>query len=243
MFVCTSKGIPVSSQYCCSPSTTVAKKLPDRTLSSDKRLILDARRVNLGCSKQDYWPLKTPLIGDLAVRFCKLRASFPGLEIRGTKRDIYSAFTRIRVRPDGEVLFGTEFAAHSTTEDSIVFFYLVLPFGFCGPPGIFGRVMGAVQFYHRSFTPQNNRWNGDFSFEAEVFVDDGMFIESVIGHRCDQTVEIWERGADLFFGKTRLVRRRNASKEHGELPWFYSVTRLILAQTRFRYLALKFKVR
>ena len=33
MFVCTSKGIPLPNQYCCSPSTTVAKKLPYRTLS------------------------------------------------------------------------------------------------------------------------------------------------------------------------------------------------------------------
>ena len=107
MFLCTSSGIFPADEYCCSPSTTVAKKLPDRTLSRNKRLILDARRVNLRCSRQDYWPLRTPLIGDLATRYCKLGTSLPGLEIRGTKRDIDSAFTRIGIRPDDAVLFGT----------------------------------------------------------------------------------------------------------------------------------------
>ena len=121
MFICTSNGIPSPDEYCCSPSTTVAKKLPDRALSRHKRLILDARRVNLRCSKQDNWPLKTPLIGDLATRYCKLRASFPGLEIRATKRDIDAAFARIRLHPDGAVLFGTEFAPSPTIGDSIVF--------------------------------------------------------------------------------------------------------------------------
>ena len=58
--------------------------------------------------------------------------------------------------------------------------------------------MGEVQFYHRSFTPDNHLWNGELSFEAEVFVDDGMFLETVVGRRWAQTVQVWGRGADYF---------------------------------------------
>ena len=208
MFACASRGAPSSDEYCCPPSTTVAKKLPGHTLSSDKRLILDARRVNLCCSKQDYWPLKTPLVGDLTTRYCKLRASFPGLEVRGTKRDVDSAFTRIRVRQDGAVLFGTEPTSPTITGDSIVFFYLVLPFGFCGSPGIFGMVMEAVQLYHRSFAPRNHLWNGALYYDAEVFADGGMFLEALVGHRCDQTADVWERGGELFFDTGAISKKK-----------------------------------
>ena len=58
MFMCTSKGILIATEFFCAPSTTVARKLPDRTLSIDKRLIFDGRRVNLRCSKFGYWGLK-----------------------------------------------------------------------------------------------------------------------------------------------------------------------------------------
>ena len=39
MCVCTSRGIQEGVEFSCSSSTTVAKKLPGRTISSDKRLI------------------------------------------------------------------------------------------------------------------------------------------------------------------------------------------------------------
>ena len=59
MPLCAGGGIPLESQFTASPSTTVAKKLPDRTISSDKRVILDVRRVHLKCTKTDYWELLT----------------------------------------------------------------------------------------------------------------------------------------------------------------------------------------
>ena len=83
MFLCAPQCIHQSEKYLCSPSTTVAKKLPVRTISADKRAILDVRRVDLRCLKSDYWPVETPSIDDLAIQICRLRASFPDIPILG----------------------------------------------------------------------------------------------------------------------------------------------------------------
>ena len=53
MFICSGDGLVGEERFFCSPSTTVAKKLPDRTISADKRPIWDGRRVNLKCPKTD----------------------------------------------------------------------------------------------------------------------------------------------------------------------------------------------
>ena len=100
MFACAPKPIGNDEEYMCSLSTTVAKKLPDRTISADKRLILDGRRVDLRCPKSDYWALITPSIEDLSVRYFQLRAAYPDIPILGTKRDIDSSFTRRRLHHD-----------------------------------------------------------------------------------------------------------------------------------------------
>ena len=45
----TADGIPCGTQYFCPLSTTVARKLPDRTISGDRGLIRYGRLVNLRC--------------------------------------------------------------------------------------------------------------------------------------------------------------------------------------------------
>ena len=208
MFVCTSDGIPSGAEFFCSPTTTVPKKLPDRTVSRDKRLICDDIRINLRCPKVDYWQPKTPTIGDLVIKYCKLRKSFPGIPILGTKRDIDAAFTRCRLRPDSVGMFWTEFDADNNRDAALVFFHLVLPFGFSGSPGFFGRVIDAVQVYHRSFIPACPSWNDSVHFAADVFVDGGMFLEASIGHRQRKSVGIWGSGAVLFYGTGAISERR-----------------------------------
>ena len=125
------KGFRLGGIFC-PPSTTVAKKLPDCTIRADKRLIWYGGRANLRCPKSDYWRLETPAISDLASRFCRLRTSFPGLPSLGTERHIDAAFTRCLLRPDGAVMFGTEFGLAGDRDVSIVFFKSVAHFGFSG---------------------------------------------------------------------------------------------------------------
>ena len=200
MFVFPSNGIPVSNLFMSSPSTTVAKKLLDRTLSTENRVIWDGRRANLKCPKADYWPVRTPMADDLAKRYCYLKANAHGVEIIGTKRDIGAAFTRVRVRPDCATLFGTEFAHRGDPMNNVVFFYLVLPFGFAGSPGIFGRVMEGVQVFHQTHDISHPHLNGQESLSALVCIDDGMFMELRLGNRPQISVNTWELGARLFMG-------------------------------------------
>ena len=204
MFLRTGAGIPPGAQFIVSPSTTVAKKLPDRTISSDKRVILDVRRVNLKCPKADYWQVQTPSLGDLARRFCYLKTSAPGLEIVDTKRDIDAAFTRCRLHPDAAVLFGTEFMLNTASGENLIFFYLVPPFGFTGSPGVFGRLMQAAQYFHRCHIHPDPERNGVDHLSAEVYADDGMFRELLLGDRPHISVEVWELGVRLFLGVTGI---------------------------------------
>ena len=130
MFVSTGNGIPPDNEFLRSPSTTVAKGLPDRAISTEKRAIWDGRAANLHCPKFDYWRHLTPSVHDIARRYCHLETSAPRIEIVGTKRDIDAACTRCRLRPDPAVLFGAEFPLGSDTGGDIILFYMVLPFGF-----------------------------------------------------------------------------------------------------------------
>ena len=208
MFVCTPEPIGKDEEYLCSPSTTVAKKLPDRTISADKRLILDVRRVNLRFPKSDYWAMITPSIDNLAIRFRRLRAGLPGIPILGAKRDIDAAFARCRLHPDSSVMFGAEFQLSSDPADVVIFFYLVPPFGFSGSSGIFGRLVQGVQFPHRSFSPSNTLWGDSTPLRADVFVDDGMFLEAKIGQRTELPTNVWGTGSDLVLGAGSISKKK-----------------------------------
>ena len=111
------------------------------------------------------------------------------------------------MRPDAAVLFGTEFAC-ANSDDSVILFYLVLPFGFTGPPGIFVRLMQGVQHFHRLHRHPLPQWNGSECLSAEVFVDDGMFIEACLGGRPQICVEVWELGVGLFLGVAGISEKK-----------------------------------
>ena len=96
--------------------------------------------------------------------------------------------------------------------DTVVFCYLALPFGFIGSPGIYGRLMQAVRFYHRSFPHPSPLWNGNNGFEADVFVDGGMFLEVEIWNRPSLSVTTWEVGDDLFFVGNAISQANLASE-------------------------------
>ena len=130
MVACAGMGIPCESKFIVSPSETVAKKLPDRTISPNKRVVLDVRRLNPKCPKTDYRQGVTPPMEDLAMRYCYLETSAPGAEIVGAKMDIDAACTMCRLHPDSSALLGADFELSSAPCDNLVFFYLVLPFGF-----------------------------------------------------------------------------------------------------------------
>ena len=153
--------------------------MPGRTLSTDKRLIWDGRRVNIHCPKYDYWHHGAPCIEDLAVWTAQIRAEFPGIELVGAKRDIEAAFTRIRLHPGAAAMLDTEFILGDADAENFLFFYLVLPFGFAGSPGVFGRAVKAVGWFHHQRAPIDALQNGNINFRIAVYVDDGVFVEPI----------------------------------------------------------------
>lgn len=71
--------------------------------------------------------------------------------------------------------------------------------------------MGDVQLYHRSSTAEYHILKGRLHFTSNVFVDGGMFLAASIGHRQERTVDVWGRGADLFFGSDAVsIKKLNA---------------------------------
>ena len=153
--------------------------------------------------------METPMIKDLATWYVKTKTNYPQIPLIGTKRDIDAAFTRCRIHPDDAALFSTEFSVRAHGEDvCVIFFYMVLPFGFTGSPGIFGRMTQGVKWLRSQFTPENPLWNGTHNIRSEIFVDDGMFIEACIGNRAQQSVEKWEWCATLIMGPTAISTKK-----------------------------------
>ena len=89
------------------------------------------------------------------------------------------------------------------------------PFGFDGSPGISGRIMETVLFYRQSFSSRARSGMDPHPFYADVFVDDGMFVEESVGRRQEKSAQVWGRGADLFFG----TGARSARKLELEGQW------------------------
>ena len=82
--------------------------------------------------------MRAPSIQTLAKRVEMPRRRFPGRELVCTKRDIDNAFRRVNLHPDAVVIMCTELVGSELgLGDDPLFFYLALPFGWNGPPGIF----------------------------------------------------------------------------------------------------------
>ena len=117
------EGDPSGNHLLCSPPFTVAKNQPSRTLSVDKRLIWDVGRVNILCSKQDYWPLETPGIHDLAALYVRVKTRYPSTPKWGRSMDIKAAFARRRFRPGAAAIFASEFIVNSGSNQGSVLLF------------------------------------------------------------------------------------------------------------------------
>ena len=106
-------------------------------------------------------------------------------------------------------MFGTEYELDCSIDDTILFFYLCLPFGFSGSPGIFGGIMEAVQFYRRSFIPCFPVWGDSLPFTDEVFVGDWMLSEASIGRRKGVGGSFGARWRLFFLFRAISTKQRN----------------------------------
>ena len=161
------------------PTSAVQKKLPDRSLSVDFRVISDLRRVNLGFDVEQFFPVVTPNIVQVAQGILKLKAVFPSPPVHICKRDIDSAFHRVFIHPDLCKLLRHEFTAMdlgltNATYETINCSFLVLPFGWIGSPFYFALMTEAIMAIHANFRPSQPRWSGSERFSCFLYVDDAI---------------------------------------------------------------------
>ena len=176
-----------------TPTTTAVKKLPDRTVSTDVRIISDLRLPNLYCDKNSYPPVYLADISEIAERAVMLKRTWPNIDVVCCKRDIDAAFKRVRTHPDMCVMLCTEFRGeHFALDGNIYFMYLALPFGWRGSPAYFPCIGHGVALAHRNFSPANKIRDGHQDLSSLLFVDDAIFIEPRIGMRPEVCVSCWE---------------------------------------------------
>ena len=93
--------------------------------------------------------------------------------------------------------------------DDCICFYLAIPFGWNGAPGMFalaGDYAKAVISGYRSKTPQ---WESDMPFSVEIFVGDIMIIEPCIGRRPEMVAsrEEWVVNQSLGFNAISSTKK------------------------------------
>ena len=121
MFLCTTRTVKLNELIEATPTTTVEKKNPDRSISKDRRVIADLRRVNLKFDTCQYYPIEAPSVHDIARWILALTHRYPGLDLKLTKRDVASAFRLLRLHPALSLVMVTEFPAnHVLLDDDLV---------------------------------------------------------------------------------------------------------------------------
>ena len=172
-----------------SPFELVPKMLPNRTLSTEARLVHDQRQVNGGTHKDLHPPAGQPTHEQVARRILWLKARYPGVPVVMAKKDVAGAFRLLWVDPRdtelfaGDVpwkpdLFGPGDALGRAEFDSnLTVIYLVSSFGFSGSPGewtVWGR---ATEEVHRGLKPSESRRDGEVHFCGKILIDDMVLVE------------------------------------------------------------------
>ena len=215
MFLRTTNTVQDSDYIEATPTTTVEKKNTDRSISADRRVISDMRRINLHFESCQYYQIVVPKIQDIARRIMSLRGSYPNLPIQAASRDIESAFRLLRLRPAMVWLMVAEFpAAHCNLDGDILCCYLVMPFGWNGSPSHFALFGDAITLAHQQHGITRKGFL-DHAFTSRMYVGDGIFVELSCPVLLDQAIQCWERLARGILGSSAI----DGEKLQEEGPW------------------------
>jgi hypothetical protein len=132
----------------------------------------------------------------------------PGTRICITKRDVDAAFRRIPVRADGVRFFAAVLRG-------LAIILLVLTFGWCGSPPVYGVASEAISVLHRSHRPANPERDGEEPFESHTYIDDGNLIEPDIGKRLEQSAQCYEDSMVAVLGPGAVSQ----DKKEAEGQW------------------------
>ena len=205
-----------------SPFEAVDKMLPDRTISSDKRVVHDQRTVNCGTSKFWHPPALQPLHSQVARRILWAKHRCPGLPVLMSKKDISGAFRLLWVEPADVALFAGDLPwqphkafpgggdeLESPVEGDITVVYLVSSFGFSGSPGEWCMWGRATEEYHRAHRPAVGRRDMADGFDAKVLVDDCILVEPWVGLRPWVSAEVFEDGVIKMLGAQAVNKEKD----------------------------------
>eukprot|EP00435_Cladocopium_sp_Y103_P071083 s29_g36.t1 len=162
-----------------SPFEAVDKMLPDRTISSEKRVVHDQRTVNQATSKL-LWvdPADVSLFaGDLPWQ--------PGK------------------------VFGEETAEVEGPKGEVTVIYFISSFGFSGSPGEWCMWGRATEEYHRGHRPTKGRRDMTDGFDAKVLVDDCILVEPWVGLRPRVSAEVFEDGVTKLLGSQAVNKEKD----------------------------------
>ena len=207
-----------------SPFELVPKMLPNRSLSTEARLVHDQRQVNGGTHKDLHPPAAQPTHEQIARRILWLKARYPGVKVVLAKKDVAGAFRLLWADPrDAELfagdvpwkpeLMGTGGEAPDLQDlGNLTVIYLVSSFGFSGSPGEWTAWGRATEEVHRNLRPVESRRDGELHFCGKILVDDMVLVEPVIGLRPWVSSEVYEWAVTRLLGEKAINKLKDAEE-------------------------------
>ena len=189
-----------------SPFELVLKMLPNRSLSTEARLVHDQRQVNGGTHKDLHPPAAQPTHEQVARQILWLKARYPGVKVVLAKKDVAGAFRLLWVDPE---LFARDvpwkpglMGSGGTATDlqglgDLTVIYLVSSFGFSGPRGEWTAWGRATEELH---------------FCGKILVDDMVLVEPVIGLRPWVSSEVYEWAVTQLLGEKAINKLKDAEE-------------------------------
>ena len=151
-----------------APLGRVPKQLPDRTLSTEGRMVHAMLSANAATSKRDRPPAVQPRHRQVARHAIWHRARHPGVPLLCAKRDLSRAFKWIDIKPSDVGDFGTSLpGTYVGLEGDVRIVNLAMVFGWTGAPGNYMMLALAARDYHECHRPAQPCWHDDTHFRSE----------------------------------------------------------------------------
>ena len=121
-----------------------------------------------------------------------LKTRRPGIGVRIDKMAIGNAFEGIPKRLDRSIVFAQSFRAFGPDiRLSRIVGFLSLPFGFLASPAYFLLPTAPMRDIPQSSKPEDTTRNDCEGVSAFLYIGDTIFVESSIGNRSDDCVNLW----------------------------------------------------
>lgn len=186
----TSRSIQHSDGVGETPSGPAPARNPDRTLSSDCRLISDLRRAALGFRKEVAYPSLAPTVYDLIGEILQLKRQNRRANAIPCKRGIDGALSRLLLNRGMGKLITTDFREEDTLPpDDVVVRNLRYPCGRFGRNAPFCLITNAIGRKFRRFGGGRPQRTGYQAFDVCAYVEDAAFIELDLPSRMSEVVE------------------------------------------------------